>query len=346
MRRMRRVLRSGWAMSAAVLIVAVGVGAEARSTGQMQFTEAPTPRRDPATLRAYRWEQVPGESLTLMGPYGIVWRLNFSADLTKPHFHPLKTSDGRLLSWVKPADHVWHYGLWHSWKLINGVNYWEEGEKTGRADGTTKLVSADVVRADDMGAEVRLRLAYHPANTPEAVVMEDIVTLTSDLPAEDGSYRLDWRQETRATTGSVTLDRTPLPEEPNGKPWGGYGGLSLRASRFLKDVTAVSSEGLQGKSAHRSRAAWLMMTGKINGGAVAVAIFDHPKNGRHPTRWFVELGAKEPFWYMNPAWLHDGPHTLSPGQTMVRRYRVRIDRERPDENALERERRDFEREET
>ncbi|MBI2497332.1 MAG: PmoA family protein [Opitutae bacterium] len=70
-----------------------------------------SPAKSPAR---FRWEQVENESLALVGPCGIVWRLNFGPKLTKPYFHPLQTVDGRCLTQVSPKDHPWHYGLWHS----------------------------------------------------------------------------------------------------------------------------------------------------------------------------------------------------------------------------------------
>lgn len=45
----------------------------------------------------YRWERIDGEYLTLVGPSGIIWRLNFAQTLDVPYFDPLQTTDGRQL---------------------------------------------------------------------------------------------------------------------------------------------------------------------------------------------------------------------------------------------------------
>ena len=282
----------------------------------------------------YRWQEVPDESFALVGPSGVVWQLNFSSKLSKPHFHPLQTSDGRPLTWVAPPDHVWHYGLWHSWKYINGVNYWEEDEATRRAEGRTQIAKVEILRRDSRGAAVRLYLTYHPAKEPAtSAVMHDQIDLEISVPAADGTYRIRWEQTTRATI-PVRLDRTPLLDEPGGKPWGGYAGLSFRANQNLEGVTALNSTRLEGRAAHRQPAEWMMLTGVINGAPAAVTIFAHPGNPRHPAPWYVELQPNHPFWFMNPSLLHDAPLELSPGHPLKRTYLVRVDPARPGFDAL------------
>ena len=36
----------------------------------------------------------------------------------------------------RPPDHIWHHGLWFSWKFINKVNYWEIYPAKRPAGGT------------------------------------------------------------------------------------------------------------------------------------------------------------------------------------------------------------------
>jgi hypothetical protein len=287
----------------------------------------------------YRWEQVPGESLALIGPYGTIWRLNFGARATKPHFHPLQTVDGRGLAWGSPPDHPWHYGLWHAWKLIDGVNYWEEKRDTGLPDGITRIVGREVLRADGDGARVRLRLEYAPRVRPDDVVLEEMVDLVISLPREDGSYLVDWYQTSRARR-PVVFERTPPPV-------GGYAGLSFRASRFMRDVTITGSTGATNLALHHQGAAWAMLAGNIDGRRVAVTMFDHSTNPRHPTPWYVVHNAalpkwgNVPFWYLNAAFIDREPLTLQPAQPLRRFYRVRIDREAPESSVLEAESRAF-----
>lgn len=322
---------------------------ETPKTGHVSLPPGQSARTQPGPVRAalkYRWEHVAHESLTLVGPWGIVWRLNFGANLTKPFFHPLQTADGRCLTQASPKDHPWHYGLWHSWKTIERVNYWEEDRKTGRADGTTRIVEATVPRLDAAGAHVRLRLAYFPAEKPDAVVMDDTVELTIEVPREDGSYRINWEQTSRARR-PIMLDRTPPPGQPEGKDYGGYAGLSFRGDRFMSEVAAVTSTGRQDLAANRLPAKWAALSGTIDGRRAGIAMFDHPANLRHPTPWYFVLrpgkgnAPNSPFWYFNAALLHDAPLQLTPDRPLALRYLVRVDCQAPSPAALDDEFRAF-----
>ncbi|MCA9182848.1 MAG: PmoA family protein, partial [Planctomycetales bacterium] len=74
---------------------------------------------------AWKWQYREGESLSLVGAEGTVWRLNIAKSQPKVYFDPLGTVAGKSLTWNAPDDHAWHHGLWFSWKTINDVNYWE-----------------------------------------------------------------------------------------------------------------------------------------------------------------------------------------------------------------------------
>ena len=95
-------------------------------------------------------------SLALMRGQEIVWQFNFDSQLSQPYFHPLNLPGGKTLTWASPPDHPWHYGLWFSWKFINGVNYWEEDRQTGHSDGRTTLSNIAVDQRPDFSARFEL----------------------------------------------------------------------------------------------------------------------------------------------------------------------------------------------
>jgi len=78
-----------------------------------------------AAPAGFSWSRT-DTSLALRHNDRSVWRLVFDPAKPKSWFHPLSTVDGEVLTAFEPADHPWHRGLWWSWKLINGINYWEE----------------------------------------------------------------------------------------------------------------------------------------------------------------------------------------------------------------------------
>jgi hypothetical protein len=276
----------------------------------------------------WRWQQQADQSLALVGPRGTVWRLNYAKDQVKVFFDPLGTVQGHSLTWNGPSDHRWHHGLWFSWKMINGVNYWEF-DPTGKPRGTTELGDVQVTCPAKSGevrdrATVVLHFIYHPAGAHPAV-MKEKVTLTIELPRPDGSYRIDWHQRSTALV-DVELNRTPPPGRPGGVAHGGYGGLSYRGARQLTEVTMTDSQGRTNMAVHRQTARWLDASGMLDGQAAGVTLLDHPSNPRHPTPWFIVRTPKpgHPFWYTNPALLCWEPLALSKGQTLELRYQILV----------------------
>ncbi len=96
--------------------------------------------------RQFHWEYHPRRKLSLVCEGETLATYSFStSDSAKPYIHPLRTVAGVPLTAFQPSDHVWHRGLWFSWKYINGVNYWEEAPKEidGRllsvSDGRTEV---------------------------------------------------------------------------------------------------------------------------------------------------------------------------------------------------------------
>ena len=86
----------------------------------------------------FRWDTAAYSQLALVKDGSEVWRFHCDpARSTKPFFDPVSVAGGPSLTWARPPDHAWHYGLWFSWKFVNGVNYWEEN-KEFRGQGLTR----------------------------------------------------------------------------------------------------------------------------------------------------------------------------------------------------------------
>lgn len=270
------------------------------------------------------WRYEAGRHLALLGEHGVVWQLNFKKEEGKPYLHPVSAPDGVLLTWHRPSDHPWHRALWFSWKLINGLNYWEPDAGTGKLQGLSDVLDVEVPQMDQRGARVVMRLGYHPPNRP--TVLEEIRTLTISAPDAQRNYRIDWHQRFTATKKQdVVLDRTP----PKEKPWGGYGGLSYRAARSMTDVVLLDSRGRRNGQIHGQSARWVDASGSFGAekkSDAGVTIFDHPSNPRHPTLWYIALDPKQghPFVYTNPALLFNEPLTLPAGESLDLDYRVLI----------------------
>ena len=272
---------------------------------------------DAKTGAKLAWKQT-DNTVALLNGDKIVWQLNHDPKKDKPYIHPLATIDGSVLTWNRPADHVWHRALWFSWKKINGLNYWEENRKTGLSRGRTEIKSTKVTLAKDFSAKVEIVLSYHPPDKPE--VMSEKRTIMFSAPTADGLYRIDWSAVFTAVGDDVLLDRTPLKDEKNGRSWGGYAGISIRMAKETRGWSITDSKGRKDMKIHgQPEAVWVDASGKTTSGKDAgVAIFDHPKNTRHPSPWYIAKGMP----YFSPALLYNKSLTLKKDQKLNLKYRI------------------------
>jgi len=304
-------------------------GVEWAATGRV---EAPAG----SAANMWRWEKQDGASLALVGPRGPVWRFRYDPALDVPYFHPLNTVDGRTMTADRPPDHIWHHGLWFSWKFINKVNYWEVDPKTGRPAGRTSWANVGVAARDDHSALIAMDVAYRPVGEDVPVLTEKR-TIEVSAPDPDGTYAIDWTGVFTAER-VVVLDRTPLPGEPDGQVWGGYAGLSLRLAGDLDGRQVMTNEGPVGEMTddrYRGRHAAVDYSGLLGGQPSGAAIFDLPENPRSPTPWYIIKSAEMSFF--TPAVLCYEPMTLQPGESITLRYRVLVHAGRWDAARLRRE---------
>lgn len=262
------------------------------------------------------------DSLALTQDGKVLWQFNYGTNESKPCFHPVALRGGPELTWYRPADHRWHRALWFSWKFINGVNYWEEDAKTGLAAGRTEWQPPKVTVRADFSARLEMQLTYRPANGQPVLREKRVLDLAA--PTAEGVQQQDWTMTFTALDQDVVLDRTPLPNEPDGKPYGGYAGLSVRFVRELTDVQALTTKEpvTFAGGRYRGKAAGLEYSGKIGQTEAGIAILDHPKNLNAPSPWYVINDG--PMRFFTPAVICYGPHTLKAGQEMTLRYRVLI----------------------
>lgn len=280
------------------------------------------------------WIHNNGDDLALSGPDGTIWRFRYSDRFGKPHFEPMGPFNGPSLVWARPSDHPWHYGAWFSWKLINGVNYWEENEDTMQAKGRTSWSNVDVSTLFDGSARITMDLSYHEPGQDPLLTERRIIRIGP--PRRNGSYVVDWRSQFDTQDKTVTLDRTPPPGVDGGKSYGGYAGLSLRYAKKLQNTRFVSTEGTtrkQGKVRLKARAAEL--NGRIKNGLAGITMIDHPSNPRYPTSWYGIL-QKDSFSYLNAAIIQPEPMTLSPNTSLDLRYRMVVHNGRWDRSRLNR----------
>ncbi len=278
-----------------------------------------SPEEETVKIHVLRWAKE--HNPALLSDNLMVWKVHLSDPAEKGYIHPVALFDGRPLTWLSPPDHVWHRSLWFSWKFINGVNYWEEVPDKG----ITELCSSRRnMSPEDFSATYALSLEYHPPG--KDAVMREARRISISAPDERTGYQITWHTTFTALESEVVLDRTPPADEPDGKGWGGYAGMSVRLAKETRDWRILDSEGREGLDCHRQPARWIRadFARTDTGREAGIAILDHPKNRRHPTPSFIVLTPEIPFVYYSPAILFDGPLTLKAGESLSLAYRILV----------------------
>jgi hypothetical protein len=249
----------------------------------------------------------------------VLWTYHHDPEEGKPYFHPLNTTNGDLLSELRPKDHPWHRALWFSWKYINGVNYWEENRETRQSDGFTRLLATKRSINESQQVTIEQQLDYAPAMDAPGLLRESR-TLVVSPPDASGDYTIDWTSEFRAVE-NVELSRTPVLGEPNGKKYGGYAGLSIRLNKSLLGGTFLTSDGALDADGFQSVSSeWMIFNAKQG---ASILMMDQPESFRSPTKWYVAPVMP----YFSPAVLFDAPHSMTAGEVLSLRYRIVVSAE-------------------
>jgi len=268
----------------------------------------------------YQWCYVPDREICLLAEHQTIVRYRLALDRRKPYLHPVCTPSGIPLTCLEPWDHVWHKGLWFSWKELNGIEFWAEWEEPGQ-EGTLKLLIEEV-RLNESWASIVARYDYYPPDSESSLMTERRV-VAIHIPQNDAYYSIDWDLTFEANEQPVVLDRTPITQET---PWGGYAGLSWRASREMGHFQTMDSERRTSLTEmNRKPARWAALWGQLDGGWNrwgGMAMFEYPRNPRHPNHWYYLCDPG--FGYLNAAFLQEEPYILEPNDSLHLRYRVLV----------------------
>ncbi|NJN26630.1 MAG: hypothetical protein HC819_11940 [Cyclobacteriaceae bacterium] len=264
-------------------------------------------------------------SIALLNQGEIMWQYNYLTVKGKPYFHPVRINNSTL-TWLSPEDHPWHLGIWHSWKYINDVNYWEydlsEGVEPFNYLGITEVRDIQIEKGSDFSCVMHLQIAYHEKNGPD--LMLDNRKIMVSPPDSAGLYFIDFQLDISALADSVELNRTPLAHEPNGQSWGGYGGLSIRFHPDLFDPQFINPDGSTDMK-HGEPQAWKFFgLRNIFGDNIGIAVFTESGNLSHPEPWFMSASNDHPFYFFGPSPLFYNPYTLESGDRLQLGYRMQF----------------------
>ena len=254
---------------------------------------------------------------------GALFTEYFFKDVPRPYCYPLIGPGGAAMTRNYPMqntpdeehDHKHHRSFWYAHGDLNGIDFWSEQGNFGKTvhEAFTEIKS---------GGDAGVISSRNQWVTPEGkVICTDERTLRIYHPAQPSERVIDFTITLHATNGPLTFGDTKE----------GTMALRLAETMRLKGKVGhghiINSEGVRDGDTWGKRAAWCDYYGPVDGKVVGVAIFDNPKNPRHPTWWHVRdygLFAANPFGRHDFEKLSDktaGNLVVPDGQSVTFRYR-------------------------
>lgn len=211
----------------------------------------------------------------------------------------------------EPQDHPHHESFWCNHGDVNGHDFW-----TGRAGTRIELVSVDHVGDD------RIEVSCRWLDPEGQVVCTDRRTVA--FAAEGDDRIIDHAITITASHGPLVFGDTK------------EGTMALRVRPELNTKQAkngppatghyLNANGDRDAEAWGKPAAWVDLSGVLDGEPVGIACFDHPRNLRHPSMWHArDYG----LFAANPFGMHDftgapqgsGRFELAPDESLTLRHR-------------------------
>ncbi len=235
-------------------------------------------------------------------------------------------------------DHVHHRSMWFSHGLVNGVDFWGEpaSYKGTPKHPVGKIVLEKVVAAKS--GEIGIVTTLQKWIAPDGSVPVTSLQTLRVYERPETERMFDFEVTLTAGEKDVTIGDTKE----------GTFAIRIAESMRLKGAknTAsagriVNSEGLRDDKVWGARAKWVEMSGPVDGKTYGIAIFDHPSNLRHPTRWHARdygLFAANPFCEVEMDKSQPkgaGDFALAAGKSVTFKYRVVIHSGEPDVAAID-----------
>jgi hypothetical protein len=237
----------------------------------------------------------------------------------KPIFFPIIGPTGESFTRAFPMekvlgednDHPHQQSCWFTFGNVNGIDFWSEGEGTGKIRETDRKL---VVEGPVLG---RIWTRNDWIAPGDRKFCEDRRTVT--FYRTKGSRIVDFEIEVDATSGPVTFQDTKE----------GMFGLRVASSMDVKRKTGgriTNAEGLTDEKAWGKASPWVDYVGPVQGKTVGIAILNHPESFRYPTTWHVRdygLFAANPFgWHDFNKQSQKGDYTVPAGKSIRFAYRV------------------------
>ena len=234
----------------------------------------------------------------------------------KPYVKELYSPGGVNVLLDSPADHKHHHGLMFAVK-VDGVNFWEEVEQSGRQQ------PQNTIRAIQVSDEEKSQISYESTinwiqSHEEEVLLNEKRSITYTIPKNMDARFLSW-------TSQLTLAENKSSAQLSGAH---YHGLGMRFIRAMDENGRFFTAGAKTGTIFRGEERlipdiWCAYAANTGGKKqVTVAMFRDPRNPGEDTVWFT---MKKPFAYLSAtrAW-HENAFLLRAGETLSLTYHIAV----------------------
>ena len=217
------------------------------------------------------------ETISVSSAGGPVLEYQLASKPRKSYVSKLFSPGGVQILRDAPHDHLHHHSLMFA-VAVDGVDFWSENDTCGsqKPIGGAEIKSAS--RDRTKSATIAHRLHWMAPNGSDVLLIES--RTVEVLKAEKlGPTLLVWKCRLSPPPGKKSVTLT-------GSTYFGLG------ARFIESMDVgghfQNADGKTGvKDTNDKRSAWCAYSAKANGKPVTVAMFDCPKNPRHPATWFT-----------------------------------------------------------
>jgi len=229
--------------------------------------------------------------------------------------HPLWLPGGEVLTWLHPADHIHHMGLWNPWTRTRfegrDVDFWN----LGKGEGTVRFAKFDYITQGPVFGEFCALQEHVDLSAPggeKAALNERLSVRVWNTGTESNYWLLDYTTRQRCASSSpVQLLKYR------------YGGLGFRATEQWDQSNSdcLTSEGKGRKDGHGTRARWCNVFGSTDKGDLGVLFMSHPQNREHPEPMRIW---PEGHVFFNFCPVQNRDWTMEPWKEYVLKYRLYV----------------------
>jgi hypothetical protein len=264
--------------------------------------------------------QLFAEYLTSVGHQPAVWPIIGPTGKPMTRQYPM----GDLLPGEK-NDHLHHVSLWFAHGNVNGLDFWTSRDHAA-AHKDNQIVHREFLTTAASGDQAKIVTRNDWLSEGQKICEDERTLLFS---ADNEKRWIDFAIKIKATENDVTLGDTK------------EGTFGVRVSGPLtvdagQGAAIVNSRGQHNAEAWGMFADWVDDFGPVDGETVGIALFNHPSNFRHPTRWHARtygLLAANPFgdteFPPDAAEPKQTAVTIAKGGELALRYRVLLHRGDP-----------------